>query len=156
LNINGADADAWASLASCYLRMGKCERAVESIERAISIRSKATYFKLAAIIYDADANHTECGRAAQRAYELGKQDSITLTLLGKSHIQLGRLQEAQACLGEAVKLNPGNLNARYYFGMVLKSSGQNDSARQQLEEILWSKTETPLKTRARDEMKSLI
>ncbi len=157
LKARSHDADVWASLASCQLRVGNCTGAINAIEQAISIKStKAAFYKQAALIYDACEKVVECSKAAHKAMELGKNDSITLTLLGKSFATLGKAQESIQYLSEAVKLNPNNINARFHLARVLKLLGQQEAAKQHFEEILWTKFQTPLKEMARDEMQSLL
>lgn len=153
LGIKPAESDVWASLASCQLRTGRVKEAADSIRRAIAIApNKPALFKQAAIIYDASQMPAETAEAAQKAIDLGKDDSVTLTLLGKSHTLEGKHQEAVKFLQEAIKLNPSNINARFHYALSLKALGQSDTARQQLEEILWVKTESPLKERAKQEL----
>jgi len=151
-----AEADVWASLASCQLRLGYGDAAMESIRNAIrNGPGKAVLHKQAAIIFDACDRINEAGRYANKAIELGKSDSITMSLAGKAHIHSGDLEDAERYLQEALKLNPNNLQARYHFAQLMKKLGQTDSARQNLEEILWAHAETPLKEKARREIQAL-
>jgi tetratricopeptide (TPR) repeat protein len=157
LGINSKDGDVWASLAACQLRMGNSDDAVESIKRAVQLQpSKASFYKQAAIIYEACGRHQDVNSAARKAIELGKRDSVLLTLFGKSMITNGNIQEGAKHLQEAIRLNPNNLKARFHFAKALKSMGQLDSARQNFEEILWVKTESPLKEEARKEIQKLV
>jgi len=156
LAIKPTESDVWASLASCQLRVGRTKEAIDAIKRAIAISpTKPALFKQAAIIYDASELPAETADAAQKAIDLGKEDSVTLTLLGKSQTLEGKHQEALKLLQEAIRINPGNINARFHYALSLKALGQRDSARQQLEEILWVKTESPLKEKARQELQGI-
>jgi tetratricopeptide (TPR) repeat protein len=153
LSMKPTESDVWSSLASCQLRMGRTKDAVDSIKRAIAISTnKPALYKQAAIIYDASALSSETAEAALKAMELGKEDSVTLTLLGKSKTLEGKHQEAVKYLQNAIKLNPSNINARFHYALSLKALGQKDTAKQQFEEILWVKTESPLKERAKKEL----
>ncbi len=150
------DADVWISLASCQLHLGQLEESLKSVNTALKLQpTKASFYKQAAIIHDAARDHKEVIRTAQKAYELGKEDSITLTLLGKNHYELGNITEAMGFLKEAIHANPNNLNARFHYALLLKSQGQTDSARQHLEEIIWNKSNSPLKEQARQELEAL-
>lgn len=156
LHANPHDADVWVSLASCQLHLGKLDDSIKAIHKALGLRpSKAAFYKQAAIIYDAADNREKTIEMAQKAYELGKEDSITLTLLGKNNYELGKLTEAMGFLKEAINANPNNLNARFHYAMLLKSQGQIDSARQHLEEVIWNKSNSPLKERARKEIEDM-
>ncbi len=150
------EADIWASLASCQIRLGRSDAAMEAIRTAIKhAPNKPALYKQAGIIFDACAHESEAGQYALKAIDLGKQDSVTLTLAGKSLLGTGKAQEGLRYLADAVRNNPNNLHARFYYAQALKSAGDLESAKQNLEEILWSKVETPLKDRARREMQSL-
>jgi len=157
LKYNKNDADVWASLASSQARNGSLENAVDSISKALSYETEnnAIFYKQAAIIYDHLERYAEAGDAARHAVELGKQDSIILTLIGKSFIYQDKWNEGLNYLEDAVKLNPNNLTARYHLGITLKKLGQNDKALENFEEIIWSKFKSPLKNKAREAMQEI-
>ncbi|MBN1480011.1 tetratricopeptide repeat protein [candidate division KSB1 bacterium] len=145
------DAKVWSLLAICQLRSGNQQGAVISIEKALLNQAKnPSLFKQASIIYDACGRAEESRNAAMKAYEMGKHDSVTLTLLGIGKAHAGELYDSAKILQDAVGKNPNNLKARYHLACVLHELRQIDSARQHLEEILWSERETPLKKKARD------
>ncbi len=151
-----ADADIWASLSACKLYQGEKEEAIQAMKKAISLQpNKAVFHKQAAIIYDACGLATESGQEAQKAIDLGKHDSVTLSLLGKSLFALGKFQESARHLQDAVKLNPNNLNARFYFAQVLAKLEQKEAAKEHFEEILWSKTDSSLKEKVKVELEKL-
>jgi len=150
------DADIWASFSACKLYLGEKEKAIEAIQRAISLLpNKAVFRKQAAIIYDACDMATESGLEAQKAIDLGKHDSVTLSILGKSQFAAGKIQESARFLQDAVKQNPNNLSARYYFAMALDKLEQKEAAKEQFEEILWNKTESTLKEKVKIELQKL-
>lgn len=156
LKIRSNDANAWSTLASCQMRLGKTSDALVSIQKGIRFNpNKAAYYKQAAILYDIDNNPFDAGKNALKAYELGNQDSVVLTLIGISRFHEKQFQESVRLLGEAVNLNANNLKARYHFAIVLKALGQRDAAKEQCEEILWSKNSSPLKEKARQEIQSI-
>ena len=157
LKYNKSDADVWSSLASCQARIGNIDESIKSIEKALAIESenKAMFYKQAAIIYDTVDKYRECEQAARSAFEFGKQDSIVLTLIGKSLIYQNKLNEGLNFLEDAVKLNANNLTARYNLGIALQKLGQNDKAMENFEEIIWSKYKSPLKNKAREAIQGL-
>ncbi|MBN1999895.1 tetratricopeptide repeat protein [candidate division KSB1 bacterium] len=147
------DSEAWASLANCQIRAGQSKEAIESIQKAISIVPKGGYYKQAAIILDACGLVNEAGGAAQKAHELGKTDSITKTLIAKNLVKSGKLEEAMRYLQEAIQLNSSNITARFQFAQLLKKLGHLEASKQQFEEILWCKNDSPLKELAQKEIK---
>jgi tetratricopeptide (TPR) repeat protein len=156
LLVRSHDAEVWAALASCQLRVGQKEEAIVSIDKAIAQQSnKAAFYKQAAIINDACGKLDAAGAAAQKAYDLGKRDSITLTLLGKYLFKSGQFQEAARHFREALKMHPGNINARYHLAQLLKATGQVELAKQQFEEIVWTRNASPLKEKAKKELEML-
>lgn len=157
LSIRGSDAEVWSSLSACQLRSSESEGAIESLKKAISINpQKSGFYKQLAIVYDAKNLPEEAVLAAKRAIELGKRDSVTLGVRGKNLYRAGRADEALADLQDSVRLNPNNLSSRYHLALVLKRNGQRELARQHLEEIIWSKIETPLKEEARREIENIF
>ncbi len=145
------DYRAWSILSICQLRSGQKQPAISSIEKALLFQSKnPALYKQASILYEACGMATESANAAAKAYDMGKHDSVTLTLLGIGKAHNGQLQDSARVLYDAVSKNPNNLKARYSLANVLFNLGQNDSAKQQLEEILWTENQTPLKDKARD------
>jgi tetratricopeptide (TPR) repeat protein len=156
LQSNPQDSDVWASLASCQLRMGLVKEAVTSIEKAIRFQpNNSLFYKQAAIIYDADHNSPKVILLARKAIELGKKDSVTLTLLGKHISKSSVTQESIGYFKQAIKINPNNINARYHYAQALKKMGNTEEAKQNLEEILWIKSDSPLKEKARQEIERL-
>jgi len=157
LSIRDSDAEVWSSLSACQLRSGESEGAVESLNKAIAINpQKSGFHKQLAIVHDARNSPEEAVLAATRAIDLGKRDSVTLGVRGKNLYRAGRPEEAVGDLQESVRLNPNNLSSRYYLALVLKRTGQRELARQHLEEIIWSKLETPLKEEARREIENIF
>jgi tetratricopeptide (TPR) repeat protein len=156
LQVRSQDAEVWAALASCQLRVGQKDEAIVSINKAIAQQSnKAAFYKQAAIINDACGKLDDAGTAAQKAYDLGKRDSITLTLLGKYLFKSGQFQEGARHFREALRIHPGNINARFHLAQLLKATGQVELAKQQFEEIVWTRNESPLKEKARKELEQL-
>ena len=156
LSLKKTDADVWASLASTQIRLGQTDDAISSIKNAIALNpKKASHYKIAAIIYDAANVNAELNQVAKKAIDLGRRDSITLTLLGKSFYLDGNLLESIETLQEAINYNSNNLKARYYLAQTYKSMGQTESAKKQLEEIIWAKSDSPLKEKAKKEIKML-
>ncbi len=151
------DSMAWSKLASAFLRAGQYEKAIDTVTTAIKKDpEKSGLYKQASIIYDAGKNINKAGEMAAKAIELGKSDSVTLTLYGIARAKSGYVQEAVQILQKAVNHNPNNQKARFHFALLLKEIGQADAARQHLEEILWSKNSSPLKERARQEIQALM
>lgn len=157
LKHNPRDVDVLSALASSQLRLGDFTNALASIEKAIEINSnKPALFKQAAIIYDVCGKTDEAINAAQKAFDMGKRDSVTMTIMGKNYATHGKEQESLKLLNEAVKLNTNNINARFYLARTLNMLGQKDAARQNFEEILWSKFDSPLKAKAQKEIETLF
>jgi len=147
------DATAWTNMAICQLRQGKKEDAAASAEYALKRAPKvAQICKQASIIFDACNLREKSELAAQAAIELGKKDSVTLTLLGVALFEKNDLQNSVKTLQEAINQNPNNLRARFHYAKVLKELGQRDTAKQHFEEILWAESHTPLKEKARIEL----
>ena len=114
---------------------------MEAIRNAIKFApNKPSSYKQAAIIFDACERDSEAGQYALKAIDLGKQDSVTLTLAGKSLLVAGKAPEGLRYLADAVKANPNNLHARFYYAQALKATGdieygETESGRDIVEQI---------------------
>ncbi|MBN1465216.1 tetratricopeptide repeat protein [candidate division KSB1 bacterium] len=151
------DFKAWSILAICQLRAGDKDKSILSIEKALALQTRnAALYKQASILYDAVGLATESAEAAIKARELGKDDSVTLALLGIGKAFQGALQESVRILQDAVNKNPNNLKARFHLAKVLNDLEQKDAARQHLEEILWTERQTPLKQKAKDLLQQIV
>jgi tetratricopeptide (TPR) repeat protein len=150
------DYRAWSILAICQVRTGQKQQALRSIEKALSYQSKnSALLKQASILYDACGDPDRAAETALQAHSMGKNDSVTLTLVGIGKAHQGELQDGARLLYDAINKNPNNLKARFSLASVLHDLGQNDSAKQQLEEILWTDYQTPLKDKARNLLSKL-
>lgn len=156
LKTSPSDADVWSSLAAAQIRVGKVDDAIQSLKRAIMQNSKKSLFhKQIAIAYDLTHRHEEAVISARQAQALGKTDSITLGILGKNLSLLNRHAEAIPILQNAVKANQNNFSARYFLAVSLSRSGQIDVAQDHLQEILFSRIDTPIKESARQLIQAL-
>lgn len=151
-----SDADVWSSLAASQIRIGKVDDAILSLKRAILQNSKKSlFYKQLAIAYDLTHRHEEAVAATKQAQALGKTDSIVLGIMGKNLCILNRHAEAIPILQNSVKANQNNFSARYYLALSLSRSGQVDLAQEHLQEILFSRTDTPIKESARQLVQAL-
>jgi len=151
------ESNVWSLLATCQIRLGKKNDAIESMNRAIEIKPKSGKLqKQASIIYYACDQFEDAGKSAKSAIQLGKSDSVTLALLGISELKKNNYQESAKYLQQAVNLNPNNLMARFHFAISLIEIGQREAAKQHLEEILWAETITPLKEKAKKHLNDMM
>lgn len=156
LKIKPRDEHAWSTMAACRLRLGQKSESIQAINNAIQLSpGTAALHKQAGIIYDAFDMPSELEHEAQRALELGKQDSVTITLLGIAKLKSNQTQESIRILQDAVDKNPNNLKARFYLSKAYLVLNQKELAKQNLEEILWSQTASPLKEMARAMLKEM-
>jgi pentatricopeptide repeat protein len=154
LNHNQNDASVWASLAAVQLRLQMIKEACETIEKALQFDpGQPVYYKQASIIFDAAQDRSRAAKMAQKAIEMGKKDSVTLTLLGKN--MDNNDQEALLNLQEAIRLNPNNLNARFSYAKKLEELGEIEAAKQNYEEIMWNRSNSPLKEKAKKKLETL-
>lgn len=156
LKIKPRDANAWATMAACRLRLGQKAESILAINNAIKLSpGTAALHKQAGIIYDAFDMPSELEREAQRAIELGKQDSVTITLLGIARFKNDRTQESIRIFQDAISKNPNNLKARFFLAKSYLMNNQKELAKQNLEEILWAQAASPLKDKARELLKGI-
>jgi len=139
----------WASLGEALLRGGHMEQAGAAFRQAVKINpSKGLYYKQLAIVYDFLNQPQDSIEAAKKAKDNGKADSITLGLLGKSLIKLGRIDEAITILEQAVKNNRSNLQAHFNLAIARARNNDSDLATDALNVVLTSKIDTPIRAEA--------
>jgi predicted TPR repeat methyltransferase len=86
--------------------------------------------------------HFEAGRFAQARLQfeaslaLAPGRPATLTNLGATRLKLGHLNEAAAILDEAIRVDPGNVEARGHRTMVLVELGRHTEALACVDEVL--------------------
>lgn len=75
------------------------------------------------------AQHWEQAQALYRQIcERDRLDGKAWTMLGMIHGRLNALDDAEACLNQALKIEPGNLDALTNLGLVFHCKGQPDQA----------------------------
>jgi tetratricopeptide (TPR) repeat protein len=83
--------------------------------------------------------YSRAGRDAEALLELlmmrvlGHEDAETLTATGQVHLNQGRLDQAEAMLRRAVRLDPKHAEARYALGRTLQRRGLVAEAAEQLQ-----------------------
>ncbi len=143
------DAHAWSLLASACLRLGELEKAEEACAQAIRLEpNEGTHYKKQGIVRDLAGDPSGACEALSHALKLGRSDSATLALLGKSQVLLGRFREAVESLEQAVRQNRNNLLAHYYAAAAYVDLGSPTKAQEHLQYILAVRVASPLKERA--------
>jgi len=126
---------------------------------------RSFYFLLIAVIFFG-ACSTE--KKAMKAFQLGKyQSAIDLfkktgetskanAYIAESYRLSNRLKDAEAYYAKAMGRNGFDKDSiRFYYAQALKVNGKYDDARKQLEEIIATSENNPLKDRAQGEIKGL-
>ncbi|MCH5345973.1 MAG: tetratricopeptide repeat protein [Muribaculaceae bacterium] len=92
-----------ASLAECYLALGKYETALMNIDYAIEANpERASYYILKSRILRATGNYQEALKNAETALEKSPDDNAGLQALALAQESLGQYQEASVTLSEAI------------------------------------------------------
>lgn len=143
------DDNVWYALGEAQLRAGKPDLAAESFKSAAKLEpSKGLYYKELGIAFDRVDKYEKVIAAISKAAELGKNDSVTLSLWGKALFLLGKHESAIEKLEESLKLNKNNLLAKYYLALSLKEIKEFNDAVFYFDEIINSKIISPLKEKS--------
>ena len=146
----------WFSLGESYLRCNQILRAVDAFKKAIQINpNKGLYYKELAIAFDYLNKENEVLECVTQAHKLGKNDSITNTLMGKYLNKQQKFNEAIEHLENALKQNPNNLLAKLNLAIANIESNQKDIAINQLQEIIKATVNSPLKMKAESILETL-
>ncbi|MEY3787792.1 MAG: hypothetical protein RIQ94_296 [Pseudomonadota bacterium] len=128
------DAEAHSNLGQYFKAMGRIEEAEVSCRRALEIDPEfiQAHHNLSSILFD--LNRLEdalviCHRLLElssRALALNANDANIHNDLGFIFMRMGRIQEAEASLRQALKYNPTLYKAYNNMGMLLADSGRYD------------------------------
>ena len=144
------DASTWLMLSSAYLRMGELYKAKEACRQAIKIEpNEGYYFKQLAIIYDYLGEPENSIEAIENARKLGKNDSTTLTILGKNLVLLAQHTKAIQILLQAINKNKNNLLAHYFLAAALAEGNNKSEASEHVDFIINFNEKTPLTEKAK-------
>jgi Flp pilus assembly protein TadD len=66
---------------------------------------------------------------------LGHEDALTAAVMGRIHLNAGRLTMAETVLRRAVAMAPDSAEARYALGRTLLRTGKEEEGQQQLSEF---------------------
>lgn len=139
----------WFSLGECYLRSNQILKAVEAFQKAMAINpNKGLYYKECAIAFNYLNKTAEVCQMLEKAHHLGKNDSITNSLMGKCLIHQQNFDEAITHLEKALKQNNNNLFAKFYLAVAHAELDQKEIAVNYLEEIKRAAANSPLKMQA--------
>ncbi|MFQ5706179.1 MAG: tetratricopeptide repeat protein [bacterium] len=156
LKVKPQDDFVWSSLGEACLRAGKVEQAVAAFKTAIKQNpGKGLYYKEIALALDFQGKSKEAVECLRKAKGLGKEDSITCTILGKNLIRLNNYADAIVNLEKALKINITNLVAKYYLAVANAQNGDANDAINYLSEIIKSPINSPLKVEAEKLLKDL-
>lgn len=149
LKSNYNDDSIWSALGEAALRVGDTEKALSAFKSAIKYNPrKGLYYKQIAVAFDSIGKIKEVIECLKKAKALGKNDSITNTLWGKSLISLDSYEEAVIHLEQALRLNPNNLVAKYLLGLAYMRTGETNRAQNCFQEIIKTPINSPLKMEA--------
>ncbi len=146
--MRGSDAGGWYSLGESALRMGKLRLAVQAFRKAVEISRKPSHYKQLGLAHMLLSEFEDARSSFERARELGKKDSLLLTLLGECLARTGEGDEALRLLEEAVRENRNNLRALYSLARLAMERGDRASARRHLDELLLLPVDSPLRMEA--------
>lgn len=132
------------------LRMGKLKKSFSEFKKAIfSNPRKGLYYKELAILLDKYGNPEDVIEIVKKAIKLGKEDTVTLTLLGKNLVKLKKSKEAIPELEKALKLEKNNILARYELARSFIENGDFQEGHEQINAILKMLIKSPLKEKAK-------
>jgi tetratricopeptide (TPR) repeat protein len=115
---------------------GRVGAGLGHVEAAIAIGPSAEFCAHQARLLILLRRDGEARAAALAAEALGPRDSLTFDTIGNVHARMGDHEAARRCFEPAVARDPGNLDYRYNFGLVLGFLGRTADAATQFEFIL--------------------
>jgi len=130
-------ADCYAYLGDIYLFNEDYSKAVEYLNRAISLDGHFShYYYLLGMVYQTQENWRRAIEEFQRAVKLEPKNSIYLEELGRTYVFTGNLYEGERLLRKAWKMDETNIGAGVELAGVLLSLGKFKEAIELSDEIL--------------------
>ncbi len=132
-------ADCYAYLGDIYLFNEDFSKAVDYLNRAISLDSDFShYYYLLGMVYQTQENWRRAIEEFEKAVKLEPKNSIYLEELGRTYVFTGNLFEGGRLLRKAWKLDPSNIGAGVELTGVLLSLGKYRDTLLLIDEILES------------------
>ncbi len=140
LAINPDQADVWASLAMCVIRLGRPDIALDKLQGPLKqypgnpelLYVSAQAYQIIATRLEEVGQPEEARRLFEEAVaavgKIAKPDGPMLLVKGSALYSLGRDQEALEALDESDKLAAKNADTAYMRGLTLMRMGRNQEA----------------------------
>lgn len=125
------------NLGHYYINNGYIDKGIPYIEEAIKVKptSGLLYHNLGIGLY-AGGNYEKAIEYLTKAQELSFRSDETPRSLGDAYRQTGRVSLAIESYRLSLRINSGNLLAKYGLSLALNEAGRNDEAVKELREIL--------------------
>lgn len=146
----------WYLYGETKLRSGQIDEAVDCFKRSLRLNDKrGLYYKMLGISLYYSGKGEECLQVLKKANELGKDDSVTKTLLGICYLQKKQYDLATNFLKDAIKQFNNNYLAIYNLAMTNVKKENKDQAVELLTNILSKKIEMPILNASKKLIKAL-
>jgi len=131
-----------------YLQSNRVKQAVEQYEwLQAKLPNSAEIFNNLAIAYQ-KARDSRALATAERAFKLNPESAVVSDTLGWILIEQGNTQRGIERLQDAVKLDPGNREARFHLAQAWVKAGDVAKARIELKQLLSGDAKFPERTAA--------
>ena len=129
-----------AALGDLYQLTGRQPEAAAQYARNLDAKPTALHAglhnrELVMFYANHDLRRAEAYRLARREYRL-RRDIYGADALAWAALKAGKVREAQAASGEALRLGTQDASLLYHAGMIARAAGKRDSARTYLERAL--------------------
>ena len=151
LSDHPSDDYAWYLLGESKLRTGELEESADCFKRAIKLNSnRGLYYKSLSIALHFQGKSGEVVEVIKKALEMGKKDSLCLTLYGINLHRERRVEEAIHSFQHTLKNNPNNPLALYNLALAYIQTQSLEQAEKLLKSILGFEYYIPLKDQAKN------
>jgi len=134
LGLDGYDEWSRVGLGAVLMSTGRQHAAAAEFQRVLqrNPRSAAAHYYLAQI-HRADGEVPRALRELQQAVNDAKEDARPLAALGQLQLSLQDIPSARRSLQKALDLDPASATAHYYMAMLLRTAGEIEQAKNELE-----------------------
>lgn len=136
ISLNSNNYYAYGGLAAAQIEKGLSKQALESCNKAISIKPSVTLLILQSVIYKYLGEILLAEVAKQKTIEFFRDYFEAYNQLALTYFKYGMYEEAEYYCKEVIKLNPNDAGIYFHLAKIYSSKKQYQSAKDALKKVL--------------------
>jgi tetratricopeptide (TPR) repeat protein len=125
---NPDDPILYNNLSVVYFRLGKYNKSLEAMEKALELAPNAEVYLNLSIIYDNLNRTPEAFAAVRRALEIAPDNLKANEQLCELYLEREKFEKASECFGKMIERNPDEPRFHAFYGICLTNDGKEDES----------------------------